>query len=101
MLTTEVEARRKQCRMVNAVALPNGAGGITVSTMNCSGPECMAWRWTVHSKIENREARPVGFCGMVPFAPIKDDFGFGDEPINAAEVLEALPASDASKLVLP
>jgi len=101
MLTTEVEARRKQCRMVNAVALPNGAGGITIQSLSCNGPDCMAWRWSMHTKIENRRTEPLGFCGMVPFAPIKDDFGLGAEPINAAEVLEALPASDASKLVLP
>ena len=100
MLTTEVEAKRKNCRQVPAMVIPDGRGGITVSTMNCSGPECMAWRWTVHSKIENREARPVGFCGMVPFAPIKDDFGFGDAPLNVAEVLEQAKPSDSGLVLL-
>jgi hypothetical protein len=48
------------------------------------GSECMAWRWAAHRKIENREPRPTGYCGMVaaPLAPLQLA---GVEEIIAAE----------------
>ena len=100
MLATVMEAKRKQCREVSALVVPNGQGGIAITSPSCVATDCMAWRWSSHTKIENREARQLGFCGKAKYEPVEYDFGLGTEPTNATEVLEqAKPA--ASSLVLP
>jgi len=85
MLLTDVEAKRKQCRVVPAVGVQSNSG-FTFVTPNCLGSECMSWRWSIHTKIENRRVEPIGFCGMVTWGPRKVDMDMGDRPINADEV---------------
>lgn len=93
-MKTEAEARRSQCRHVDPV-VQVAQGSMRITFHACSASDCMAWRWTCHTKVENREARPVGFCGREPTAPVEHDFGLGDRPINAAESLLEQPTGSA------
>ena len=95
MLATEMEAKRKQCREVPALVVPDGRGGIAITSPNCQATDCMAWRWSAHTKIENREARPLGFCGKVARDPVKFDLGLGETPVNANAVLNQAAPADA------
>lgn len=70
---TQAECRKRICPYYPQMP---GAGG-QVHYILCHGPACAAWRWTRHFKIENREPRPLGYCGRV---------GYPD-----AVVLESLP----------
>jgi hypothetical protein len=96
MLKTETEARRSQCRHVEPVVQVSQAG-MRITFHACSASDCMAWRTTVHTKIENREARPVGFCGRdASFPGVHEIYGYGTEPINLGEAsLLATPDGSA------
>ena len=96
-LVTEVEARRKQCRLIPSFVIPKQDGPSPI-TFNCCASDCMAWRWSTHTKLENMEARPIGFCGLVGIAPRAVDFDLGDAPLNAGEVLtKAVPPTEETQ----
>jgi len=66
VLQTQVEATRHVCPYWDPFVDKAGR----VQYLTCRGSECMSWRWAAHLKIENREPRPVGYCGRVHQPPI-------------------------------
>jgi len=59
-LATEIEARKHTCPYY-APLMQQGQ----IHFITCRASDCMAWRWARHFKIENREPRPLGYCGRV------------------------------------
>lgn len=93
MIFTEKESHKHECRMLPPVIFPTQSlqgTQMNIQVLNCSGPNCMAWRWSVHTKIEDSMEQKVGFCGLVRSPPMLADLGLGSDPINADATLVAL-----------
>ena len=89
MLLTEVEAKKIKCHSAPPAVAQGPMGQVQLIQPQCQGSGCMAWRFTVHTRRENNEDRPRGFCGSVQCGPNEADVEFNPNPAPTSGLVSA------------